>query len=238
MSILGNYDCNFTIEDIINDFKLGGEPSQFASKLVVQCWGYTVLEPLLMLLNHADANVRRWSAVALGLLESDQAVEPLLEAAEYGEVTVCKEAIRLLGQYRDSRVFSFLVRLLSLETPQHRRKSVRQRVIGALGKQKNIQAVELLILMLKEPESIVRNSAVIALGEIGDTLAVKPLIAALEDMDTNVRFYAAVVLGNLGAAIALPSLLKVSGNDNGKIADGHSVREAATKAIEQISKNI
>lgn len=236
VQILGNVDCNFTLDDVINDFKIGGQPSQFASHLIVACLGKQALEPLRCMIKHTDANVRRWSAISLGLLEDNQTTEQLIEAAEYGEITVCKEAIRLMGQYRNTQVFEALIRILSSDTPQYKRKTVRQLVVEALGKHKNSRAVEPLISILKDPESIVRNSAVIALQEIGDKRSVEPLILALEDENVSVRFYAASALGNLGDIRALHPLIKISNIDNGKIDDGRTVKEVANKAIEQISK--
>ena len=67
---------------------------------------------------------------------------------------------------------------------------------GALGELRDARAVEPLIAVLKDDDSLVRSYAQQALLQIGAP-AVEPLIAALQDTDPEVQSLAAEALGQL-----------------------------------------
>lgn len=74
----------------------------------------------------------------------------------------------------------------------------------ALGDER---AVDFLISMLDNPESLLRIRAIGALGGINDRRACGPLRKLLEDRDSWVRLYAAMALARLGDEHAIPGLL-------------------------------
>ena len=73
-------------------------------------------------------------------------------------------------------------------------------------------AVEPLIIGLKDKNRFVRIGSALALGDIGDIRAVEPLITALEDEDRQVRTYSAEALEKFGDARAFDALMSLLRN--------------------------
>jgi HEAT repeat protein len=84
---------------------------------------------------------------------------------------------------------------------------VRQYATMLLGKLKESDGVEPLLLALRDPDKKVRDQAAKSLGEIGDP-SVDPLIVLLEDPDWKVRYRAAEALGITGSEKAVSYLIE------------------------------
>src|SRR4029453_11119523 len=67
-----------------------------------------------------------------------------------------------------------------------------------LKRERDVRAVEPLIIWLKNQDNEVRQAAIETLGQIGDPRAVEPLIAYLEHQDDEVRQAAIKALGQIG----------------------------------------
>ena len=95
-----------------------------------------------------------------------------------------------------------LIRALGYEKDS----AVRQAAATALGQIRNADAVEPLIVNLRDPDVAARQAAATALGQIGDARAVEPLVrlAALNDADPDVRNAAAKALVTLGPGAVKP----------------------------------
>ena len=78
----------------------------------------------------------------------------------------------------------------------------------SLGKIGDRRAVEPLINMLKDFDSVLTMIAAVSLGKIGDKGAVKPLIDMLMDDDKSKSSAAVRALGEIGDPLAIPSLIK------------------------------
>jgi HEAT repeat protein len=74
-------------------------------------------------------------------------------------------------------------------------------------------AIERLILELKDDRRDVRSRAAYELGKHSDPRAIAPLIAALADNDKFVRSWSAGALGKAGSAAVAPLLAVLDGND-------------------------
>ncbi|NMC77990.1 MAG: HEAT repeat domain-containing protein [Chloroflexi bacterium] len=77
-------------------------------------------------------------------------------------------------------------------------QELRRAAIFGLGHMGDARAVEPLIAVLRDADSIVREFAARALGQIGDARAVEPLIVALEDNAATVVEAATMALNSLG----------------------------------------
>jgi HEAT repeat protein len=85
---------------------------------------------------------------------------------------------------------------------------IQVRVAMSLGEIKDPRAVDPLIAALKDKDFQAKGSAVSALGEIGDSRAVEPIIEALKDSDVEIEFELA--MGKIGTRAVDPliALLK------------------------------
>jgi len=99
---------------------------------------------------------------------------------------------------------------------------VRRQAISALGRLKDVRAVEPLIAVLNNEDVNVSSAG--ALGNIGDIMAVEPLIAALND--DKMKIASVWALGNIGDKKAIEPLVAVLTN---KYSLG---REEAAKVLD------
>jgi len=150
--------------------------------------------------NDKNADVMQAAAQALGNIDSPRAelysclhqgdidritgkgsaqVEALIEVVESGSI-FSKEAIHALGQLRDSRAVSILLKVLRDEHSFDRTEAAK-----ALGKIGDRTVVRPLIQVLGSLESewglheSERAAIIWALGELGDTRAIVPLLGCL-----------------------------------------------------------
>ncbi len=190
------------------------------------------IDVLIRNLKHRDRFIRREAALALGKMQAQQAVDPLIALLNDHRTVwdAAQDAAWALGEIGDLQAVEPLIAVLN-------KPFVAGRAIEALAKLGDPRMVEPLIRLFKaQPVSSIAT----ILGNFGDRRAVEPLIDALQDRDPSVRFYVARALGKLGDKRALPALEWTRTHDTEPILDrksvrGKSVSDAATKAIERIT---
>jgi HEAT repeat protein len=108
-------------------------------------------------------------------------------------------------------------------------QQVRTMAVYALGEMGEARAVELLVILLQDPDRHIRRIAVRALGKIGDPRVLEPLAAVLvnDSEDLSVRCAAAWALGGLGDPRAHKVLRGTSNSPNGRL--NRASREAADR---------
>jgi hypothetical protein len=88
--------------------------------------------------------------------------------------------------------------------------SVRCSAAGQLGDLRSVEAIDSLVLLLKnDPNEVVRESVTKALGDIGGDRALKAITGALRDNDWAVRASAAEILGKMGNTSSVDELVNV-----------------------------
>lgn len=95
---------------------------------------------------------------------------------------------------RDQNVKALILALRN----KKQERDVRQNAAAALGRIKDLRAVEPLIAALQDEEWAVRWSAATALGWISDPRAIEPLTALLQDKEKHVRQATTRVLDQIG----------------------------------------
>ncbi len=106
-------------------------------------------------------------------------------------------------------------------------KDVRFAAILALGRIGHPAAIELLLTLIRNGDSLALDAAS-ALGELGDTRAVESLLALLESENSLVRESAALALGKIGDTRAVEKLLPLLKDENSQ------VRCRAAQSLEQL----
>ncbi|MGH8887873.1 MAG: HEAT repeat domain-containing protein, partial [Egibacteraceae bacterium] len=181
------------------------------------------VDPLLKLLDDADAYVRSSAAYALGRSGDERAVGPLLKLLDDAQGRVRCGAAYALRCCGDKRAVEPLLKLLG-----DANGNVRNLAAYALGNYDDERAVEPLLEHLADLDGWVHVMATHTLGELGDERAVEPLLKLLGDADAEVRAVAAQALGKLGDERAVDPLL-------GLLADiDVHVREAAAHALSKL----
>ncbi|HEV8607695.1 MAG TPA: HEAT repeat domain-containing protein [Tepidisphaeraceae bacterium] len=219
--------------------------------------GRPAFDRLLIALGDDDYLVRRGTCEALGLMEDQRAISPILDCLTDSNPDVRSSAAWALGRLRKPRATRALIIALRDDFPQ-----VRREAAWSLGEIKPKQAVEPLVIALRDSDNTVRNNAAAALAELHDMRAVLPLldalrdedvatrrqaarglgclgdtgacdglIAALSDLDAIVRECAARALGRIEDARAVTTLVEVLGDED------NQVRRAASDALVQIGKS-
>jgi len=164
--------------------------------------------PLISVLENtrADLWMRMASAEALGAMQADKVLEPLLKALKDPLPQVRKEAASALGWLNDVRAADGLVvALRDVDTV------VRCKAALALGHMKVQSAVEALGALLDDKDPDVRASASCALREIGKP-AVPFLLKALKDTNADVREDAVQALGEIRDPATLDALVLLVGD--------------------------
>jgi HEAT repeat protein len=130
------------------------------------------------------------------------------------------KAAELLGQIGPAASDALLSAL------DHANRSVRYRAVAALGRMKEVRAVQPLIIRLKDEDEDVRAQAAEALANIREPRAIEPLVATLGDQSW-VRVHAEEALAHYGKPAVEP-LIKALKEDN------PNVRASAAKVLGRI----
>ncbi len=146
----------------------------------------------------------------IAYMEKNRDVEGLINALEFKDCNVRKEAATALKTIGDNRALFPLIQALKYENWHESyavMSSVRETAAEALGVLRDRRAVDPLIEALNDADEEVRWKACWALGHIGDKKAVEPLILLLDDNRWHVRRFAASALGKIGDRQAVEGLI-------------------------------
>jgi len=208
-------------------------------------------------LKDPNAEVRQWSAAALGIIKERRAIVQLTQLLKKDPAWQSRRAIvnalKNIGDRRAGPAVAeclvtdphFRVRaeapgaLLALKDKRGAKQllqalsdpheNVRAEAALVLGDFEYGGALVKLIELLKDKSATVRKNTVIALAKLDNRKAVEPLIATLGDENYVVRVQAASALGVLGRSKAIKPLQQVVKDD-----PEPKVRTAAQAAIEKI----
>jgi HEAT repeat protein len=195
--------------------------------------GTDVLPVLIDLLQDSRPAARDHAAFALGLIESEQAIEPLARVLGDREARVRSRAVWSLGMIESARGVEPLLGVLDDDPDWRTRQQaawalgmiesasavaglaeaaadddarVREQVAWALGMIESASGVAALQRLLGDAAAEVREQAAWALGMIESASAVDPLIKALADREPKVRGQAAWALGMIESASAAEAI--------------------------------
>jgi len=161
---------------------------------------------LLQALHGEFYTVRARAARALGAIRAQEAVQPLIEALKDDELEVRIESVKALGQFNSPDIFDNMADLL-LEDVEI---EARQAAARALGETKHPQAIQYLMIALRDPfwwyereqAAEVLLDAIAGMGG----MVVDVLLEALNDSEMTVRRFAAKLLGRIGDTRAIQPL--------------------------------
>ena len=200
---LGNLGDEMAVGPLINALKrdefsgVRWKAAEALSKM-----GNPAVEPLIAALGHPDDDVRWKAAIALGGIGNTDAIGPLIALFSDDDRFVRSRAAHALSMIGEPSV-GHLIRSLKEGNP-----STRWGAALALGKIKNVKAVEPLILALADEQAMVRAEAAAALSLIG-TPALKPLLVFLKSAQGETRIEVMTALGELQNADAIEPLLQL-----------------------------
>ena len=161
-----------------------------------------VLDPLLSAALSPNWIVRSSAAKALGRIQNSQAIETLSLLLQDKVPAVREEAGRAMQAIGDASVPKLLD---SLHDPNWK---IRLRSVEALALLKPKEAVgPLMLLVLEDPDTAVRQDAVRALGQIGDARAIPLLLSSLALQTPSLKLPAIEALGQIRSSEAIPALI-------------------------------
>ena len=167
----------------------------------------TVIDSLIKDLESKDSEVRLSAAITLGMLESEKAVDPLIQILKTTKESEVRESAAIaLGMLRSEKAIDPLIQILKTT----KKSEVRLSATIALGRLESEKAVDPLIKALTTAkESEVRETAAITLGMLGSEKALDPLIQTLKTTkESEVRWATAIALGRLESEKAVDPLIK------------------------------
>lgn len=155
-----------------------------------------VLKGLIGALSDVDARVRHASVDALGCLQDQGAVGPLIAVCLRDRNPGVREfAANVLGYGFSANPDTVIALMAALKD---RNAAVRSMAAGGLRNINDPQAKDALVEALRDPDPGVRGDVAVALGHLKDPRAVDPLLSALKDADPAARVGAIRGLRDLG----------------------------------------
>lgn len=205
-----------------------------AEKALGELGAEIAVEPLILALKDDNWRVRYEAARALGKIKGAMAVEPLIQILKDEDGDFRMRAVAALGNIGEPAVEP-LIQALKDEDGDFRMRAAAaldeldwkpgddtERSHYSIAKKEwdelarlGEQAVEPIILALKDESWEVRRGAAAALGEIGDVRAVEPLILALNDEYRNVNIKAEKALVKIGEPAVEPLILALKDESGG-----------------------
>ena len=170
-------------------------------------------------------DVRLAAVRALGQLNEPRGLQVLLEAIEKGDRWTGSNVVKVLVGMGPSIAPEIISRLKSTTNINARLLYVQLSGLLRLD-----AALEVLLLLLGDPDKETRASATRALGQIGDASAVESLIISLGDKSWEVRAQGAKALGVLGDKQAVRKLKQALIDEN------WWVRHNAADSLYQLGK--
>lgn len=179
------------------------------------------------------------AAKALASLREVQAVEAIIQLFKDEDFDVRYTAMEALNPHLNEAAFPHLLNLL--RSPDADRE-LRVGAASAIHSVEHPEVVLVLLAMLRESDSELRQASITHLGYSGNEQAVVPIIDALQsDPDIYVRCAAASALGCLGDSRAIQPLIDAL-NDPIERLHGNAIESLielnAVEAIDEIAKMI
>ncbi len=196
--------------------------------------GMAAVEPLLMVLDDPNPNVRSGAARALGKIGDPRALGSLIFRLRYDtDVEVRKSAVwalhmggarsvgPLIESLRDPDEwvrFGAVIVLAKIGEPavdpliaalRHNLPLVRANAAETLGRIANYRAAEALVLTLHDPDDLVWQQAAVSLGRMRDARAVKHLVRVIQSPASPLRTKAIKALGHIRDVRAVDPLIDV-----------------------------
>jgi HEAT repeat protein len=188
--------------------------------------GAAAIPALEFVLQTGAYNQRVAAVEALGRIDDQRVLRPLLGALNSEDPAVCTAAINALGDIGGPQVHGPIAGLL-----RHGEGHVRTAAVEALAQIGGSNCAELLVPMLRDPVWDVRRAAASTLGKLKDSRAVEGLAIALDDADADVREAAAMALGNLNHRRGIGPLVKALRDSS------NGVRRIAAASLARIDED-
>ncbi len=200
-----------------DDAELRARATQALSRL-----GESAVEPLVVATSDGEWKTRMHAAMALGELDDERAVAPLIQLLGDYQEQVRDSAIDALSRLGEAAVQPLVLALGQWGVTDG---AAAAKALAHLG---DIAVGPLTEALGNQRNRDVRRHAALALRQMEIPEAVTPLIDALFDEDDLVRGAAAKGLGNLGDRRALGPLRRLRSDRD------PSVRESVAEALEKL----
>jgi len=183
--------------------------------------------PLIQLINDnkIDVRGRMASALILGNSKDPHVVEALLSILMDKNICLRCIASNALSEIGRPAINS-LISILNSDKIDTDSRCLAAYALGKIENESALNAVDALILALKDNEGKMRATAAQALGIIKNQKSFEPLIQAANDLNENVRLQAIIALGNIKDSDAIGHLVQALQKDNNA-----EVRSAAASAL-------
>jgi len=164
--------------------------------------GAPAVDALVVALQHSDDDVRWKAAIALGEIGDPRAIDPLINQLCDDDRFVKSRAAYALGMIGEPAVEPLICALREGDG------NLRWGAAIALGKIRDLRAIDPLIRALADKYENVRAESAKSLAAIGKP-ALKPLIQFLQDSDRSVRIEVVTALGGLKDTDAIQPLMQI-----------------------------
>lgn len=196
--------------------------------------GKPAVPTLTMVLTDSSNDVKKVAAETLGKIKDLESIEPLIQLLKDDDLGVRLTTVSSLQEVGEPAVPSLI------EALKNDNNNIRNGAATALGRIKDIAAIDHLCRLLKSKLRSDRIGAIEALEKIAGPTSTESLIEALKDKDRDVRRMSVKALGVIGDVRALMPLVNILKKDRDARqyaykAIGEIFRKSVTKDLKEIA---
>ncbi|MCA9456199.1 MAG: HEAT repeat domain-containing protein [Nitrospiraceae bacterium] len=221
------------VQPLIRTLRDSDRAVREAATAALKALGEPAILSLGFCLQDLNPQVQESAACILADIANEQVLDPLLSAALSPNWIVRMSAAKGLSRIQNSLAIDTLILLLQDKVPAVREEAgraiqaigntsipklleklkdqnwkIRLRAVEALTLLKPLEAVgHLMILVLEDSDTAVRQDAVRALGQIGDPRAIPLLLSSLALETPSLKLPSIEALGQLRSTEAIPMLI-------------------------------
>lgn len=186
------------------------------------------MQPLFQALRDSNSKVRVAAAGALGGINDNRAIDPLIQSLADDDKAVRSQAMKALARIGRPAAGALIAAL------ERDDALIKLGAAEALGEIKDVRAIEPLIAAFQSQIREMRQASLKALLKINKSSAVEPFIQILRDENAkdDMQADAAWALGEMGDARANEALLQALASNSDS-----DVRMNAARALKEIGMN-
>ena len=220
-------------------------PGSRSLDIAIEAMGRTrekrAVEPLLVLLESGDADVRRGAALALGHIGDARAVEPLMRVVANQHIRIAEPAARALGLLRDRRATDLLIKCAKSHDIGMRINA--SEALGDLGDPRGFDALIWVVLNTHYQHKWARDNALKAMVKIDPERSVEAFLRIIQATEAhNVNQYTLIckLLGQVGDGRIVAPLLDLLLADlpETRIAAMDAMKAIGPKAVPELIKHL
>jgi HEAT repeat protein len=212
---------------------VGDTDAEVRQAVAVALSGYKApdgTDQVIQLLGDEEDSVRLRAIECIMARKEDKAVEPLINYSRHGNEEIKRRVFQALAAINPVRLHKTLREIFS-EGVFDSDAEIRLSAVHGLKIIKDPRVLDIMSVLLQDPNLAVQMAVVVAYGESGYPQAMQPLLTLADDGPVEVRLASIEALASLGRKEAIPHLQQLEAS----VVDD-AMKQAIGEAIKALQK--